>query len=111
MSALPDPTQLDAIATLIGAHADAVRADAARLAAGLGVAGWRGAAAEAFHARARTVLDTMLVSATRLDIAADALRRHAATVARIGAEERAAAAHTSRSYRAPSPHTLLRGVA
>ena len=111
MPALPDPTQLDAIATLIGAHADTIRAEAARLAATLGAGGWRGAAADAFHAQARTVLAILLVSATRLDIAADALRRHAATVARIGAEERAAAASVRRSHHALRPRDLLHGVA
>jgi len=75
-----DPGELHAIADRIARHADAVRSNAAALAAAIAHDHWRGTAAEVFAAEAGSLLADMRAAARRLDDAADALRRHAARV-------------------------------
>ncbi|MFN2518123.1 MAG: hypothetical protein ABR604_03615 [Jatrophihabitantaceae bacterium] len=74
------PGELYAMADRIARHADAVRSNAAALAAAVANDRWRGVAAELFSAEARSVLTDMRAGARRLDDAADALRRHAGRV-------------------------------
>jgi hypothetical protein len=69
------------MASRIGAHADAARAEARRLDATVARLRWDGTAAAAFLLLAGDVIAGLRTSADRLDDAADALRRHAANVA------------------------------
>ena len=94
MSALPDPAELAAIADRIAAHAAATRDRAAELDRAVAATGWTGAAATAFGLEAKMATDTLRSAASRLDTAADALRRHAARtsglladLARLGSAE------------------------
>lgn len=76
MSPIPNPGEMLAVADRIAGHAEATRRRAAELAAVVGAAHWRGAAADVFHAQAHLVINGLRRSADRLDDAADALRRH-----------------------------------
>lgn len=80
MSVLPDPADLAAIADRIAGHAAAARDRASRLDRAVAAAGWTGSAASAFHLEAQVASDTLRSAASRLDDAADALRRHAARI-------------------------------
>jgi hypothetical protein len=91
-----DPGALDALARHISAHADDLRSRASRLAAAADGVRWHSTAAGAFRADARGLAGDLRRGATRVDDAAHAMRRHAATVrhvqAVIGGAEHAAAA-------------------
>jgi uncharacterized protein YukE len=80
MFVLPDPTELTAIADRIGRHAATTRARALHLGSAVAGTNWRGLAAAAFDAEAHLAISALRGSASRLDDAADALRRHAGRV-------------------------------
>lgn len=80
MSPLPDPAELEAIAARIRSHAAATRDRAFRLDQLVAAARWRGVAAAAFDTLAAEVVSGLRHSSGRLDDAADALLRHAASV-------------------------------
>jgi uncharacterized protein YukE len=80
VSVLPDPAELNAIADRIAGHAAAARDRAARLDGSIAGVGWRGPAAAAFLVQAQFATGSLRGAASRLDDAADALRRHAARV-------------------------------
>lgn len=86
MSLLPDPATLRALAARIDGHATATRSRAERLSAAVAATGWHGVAAEAFRGESHAVLLALRSSATRLEGAAEALRRHAANVAAVTAD-------------------------
>ena len=80
MPPLPDPQELRAVAARIAAKAAAARAEAAFLQAAVAGVRWHGTAATAFDLLSGDVIGGLRRSATRLDDAADALRRHADSV-------------------------------
>jgi hypothetical protein len=77
VSALPDPSDLRAIADRISGHAAAARERAWRLEQAIAAVDWEGFAADAFYGQARAAADGLRRAAGRIDTAADALRRHA----------------------------------
>ena len=94
--ALPgDPAALDAAARHINRHADDLRARACKLAAAADGVRWHSTAAGAFRRDVRGLASGFRRAADKVDEAADALRRHTATVrhvrAAIAAAEHAAA--------------------
>ncbi len=95
MSLPGDPAALDTAARHINHHADDLRARACRLAAAADGVRWHSTAAGAFRRDVRGLAGGFRRVADDVDDAADALRRHAATVRRvraaIGAAEHAAA--------------------
>ncbi len=93
-----DPAALDAAARHINHHADDLRARACRLAAAADGVRWHSTAAGAFRRDARGLAGGFRCAADNVDDAADAadaLRRHAATLRQVraafGAAEHAAA--------------------
>ncbi len=94
MASLADPDELDVVAARIERHADQLRERASRLVAAADAVGWHSVAAGAFRAEVGGVAAAFRRAADRVDDAAHALRRHAATVRRVqdllAAAERAA---------------------
>ncbi len=86
MPAAPDIPRLVAIAARLDAHADAARAEAARLAAAVVGTQWDGSAAHAFRFRAGLMIARLRTAAGQLDDAAAALRSHAMRTAHAVAE-------------------------
>ncbi len=90
-----DPAALDAAARHINHHADDLRRRAGKLAATADGVRWHSTAAGAFRRDVRGLAGGFRRAADNVDDAADALRRHAATLrqvrAAIGAAEHAAA--------------------
>lgn len=78
---LCDPHEILALAGRIDRHADAVRATAHRLGFAVAATTWDGRAARCFDGTADDLVRGLRLAATRLDDAADTLRRHAHAVA------------------------------
>jgi len=84
-----DPAALDATARRINHHADDLRARACRLAAAADGVRWHSTAAGEFRRDVRGLAGGFRRAADKVDDAADALRRHAATVRQVRAAIRA----------------------
>jgi hypothetical protein len=84
--AAPDIPRLVALAARLEAHAEAARAEAARLATAVLDTRWDGSAAHAFRFRAGLVIARLRTAAGQLDDAATALRSHAVRTGHAVAE-------------------------